>query len=119
MKAPDYQFPFRSDIDWDSIPDSEAQIIESLPHGSGIDYSWYIEVNTAGKVVAYNAYHGMDENGYYRRSIDFSIRWVPGHFRDFRFMLHGAQNDRYWVEYWDLYNYLPETILYSVEYATS
>lgn len=61
MKQPNSTYGYSHHTDWGSLPDSEAYIIANLPHGSGIDYNWEIEYNTAGKIVAYNAYHAMDE----------------------------------------------------------
>lgn len=94
------------------IPESEADLIDSLPHGSGINADWVIEYNTAGKVVAYNSYHVLDENGYYRIWVDFSIRWAPGEERDFRLMFHTDSSGRYWVDYTGLREYLEDTIAY-------
>ena len=36
-----------------------------LPHGSGIDYDWQIDIRSNGEIVCKNAYHRMDENGFY------------------------------------------------------
>jgi len=116
MKTPGYTFGYSQLIDWESIPDSEAAIIENLPHGSGIDASWDIQVNTAGKIVAYNSYHVMDEYGYYVGWADFSIRWTPGDAVNFRLMFHGA-NAQYLNWRYLLREYLEDTIAYSIQSA--
>ena len=36
-----------------------------LPHGSGIDYDWDVEIRDNGDIVCRNAFHRMDENGCY------------------------------------------------------
>lgn len=101
--------------DWESLPDWAKVIADKLPHGSGIDYDWTFETLKNGKVRFYNSYHGMNEGGMYVGSIEFSLTFAKD-VRDFRFMLHDASDgwERYWADYWDLRNYLPDTIYWSV-----
>jgi hypothetical protein len=42
----------------------EHLVLQNLPHGSGIDYDWEIEVKP-DRIVCDNAWHLMDEFGYY------------------------------------------------------
>jgi hypothetical protein len=46
--------------------------LETIPHGSGIDFTWQIS-NSATRLLLSNAYHCMDENGYYVSSVPFTI----------------------------------------------
>lgn len=49
-------------------------LVNVLPHGSGIDYDWTFDVESGDTVVAKNGWHYMNPNGYYLGCIDFSIR---------------------------------------------
>lgn len=43
-----------------------AEAVERvLPHGSGIDYDWQIDIRSNGDIACKNAYHRMDEYGMY------------------------------------------------------
>jgi len=53
-------------------PVSYRELVESLPHGSGIDSDWVVEVGR-DRVTFYNSYHGMDSNGYYDGWLDFRV----------------------------------------------
>jgi hypothetical protein len=44
-----------------------------LPHGSGIDCKWHVEVSPSGNVVCSNSFHLMDENGMYDGWQDFTV----------------------------------------------
>lgn len=56
---------FHVSIDGDKLKDC-------LPHGSGIDGDWTIEVSEDGlSAECYNSFHRMNENGYYCGWIDF------------------------------------------------
>ena len=52
------------------------KLAECLPHGSGIDGDWRIEVKRNGDITCHGEYHAMDENGSYCgwRNFRFSIR---------------------------------------------
>lgn len=47
------------------------KLAEILPHGSGIDGSWTIEVKSNGNVTVHGEYHAMDEYGGYAGWYDF------------------------------------------------
>ena len=49
-------------------------LINVIPHGSGIDYDWEFSVESGDTVLAKNGWHYMNQNGYYVGCIDFSIR---------------------------------------------
>jgi len=52
---------------------TEAELIEMLPHGSGIDCRW--ELNPIGDGVnCENSFHMMNENGYYCGYAGFTVR---------------------------------------------
>ena len=47
-------------------------LLEALPHGSGIDGKWDIEIEDK-KIVCINFYHVMNSDGYYTHYIDFRL----------------------------------------------
>jgi hypothetical protein len=53
----------------------EKYLLEKLPHGSGLDYTWRYDYqkSNANKIVLTMSYHAMNENGYYDRVIDFTL----------------------------------------------
>ena len=57
-----------------------------LPHGSGINYDWQIDIKNSKYVVCKNAYDRMDENGFYDGIFPFKVIFTPNgfsvHFRD-------------------------------------
>lgn len=52
---------------------TESELLEMLPHGSGIDCKWRFEP-IGGGVDCHNSFHLMDENGYYNGFADFTVR---------------------------------------------
>lgn len=58
-------------------------LLEILPHGSGIDSDWSIEISP-NFITLSNSYHCMNDSGY-THWIDFSIRLKP----DYSFTMHG------------------------------
>ena len=64
-------------------PCVDAQkLADCLPHGSGIDGDWNIDVNRHGDLVVYGEYHAMNEGGY--------CGWVS-----FRFRIGRATKNEY------------------------
>lgn len=57
----------------DNEIDRIVSILDSLPHGSGIDSSWTVTLNKSS-LLLHNSYHCMDDNGYYDGWLDFTIR---------------------------------------------
>lgn len=47
-------------------------LLESLPHGSGIDCDWSFDI-TNKAIYCYNSYHVMNDNGCYNGYIDFAV----------------------------------------------
>ncbi len=44
---------------------SEIELLKILPHGSGIDTTWYFETHKNGNVTAHCSFHLMNDAGYY------------------------------------------------------
>ena len=55
-------------------------ILEALPHGSGINGKWDINILDK-KIVCSNFYHVMNSNGYYTHYINFKIN-IYTNYRD-------------------------------------
>jgi len=99
---------------------TDEQIIDCLPHGSGIDRSWSITRQANGNIACYNSYHGMNEHGYYDGWQDFSIRIfpigtsndAPCHV-DFKIVFHGYRQRKQWV--WGLRDYLEDSIYHCLQ----
>ena len=69
---------------------TEKKLNEILPHGSGIDCDWvFNEQKNYWKCE--NAFHCMDENGFYVGYADFSIIIPKKKPLDFRLHFHGAR----------------------------
>src|SRR5688500_19730213 len=47
-------------------------IFDLLPHGSGINYQWYLDENEHEYILS-NGYQNMNEFGYYDFRLDFNI----------------------------------------------
>jgi hypothetical protein len=76
-------------------------------HGSGIDYDYYIEENEK-EIKLFNAFHCMNENGYYVTSQNFTVT-IPK--KDiFEFTVKCPDKNRYWWNKLDLQSYLAECI---------
>lgn len=56
-------------------------LLDILPHGSGIDYTWHIShaKHNPNRFYASNGFHAMNENGMYCHSYDFTltIDYIP------------------------------------------
>ena len=82
--------------------------LNELPHGSGIDCDWHIEIKK-DKIYLINSYHYMNEFGYYMGYIDFtaiySIKNDNMLYLD-KIIFHTNSTGRYWIEKIDLRDYL-------------
>lgn len=60
--------------------DEINKIIDSLPHGSGIDgkTEFNFEESKKHKLIINSGYHRMDENGFYDGWVDFKVIIQPG-----------------------------------------
>ena len=91
-------------------------IINSLPHGSGIDSKTEINLDKSmsDKIIIRSSYHCMDSDGYYTHWIDFTVTIEPSLQFDFNLDIIGKfgkdqdiKNYLYDTFYWDLkYNYV-------------
>lgn len=117
-----------------SEEDTIAHLIDSLPHGSGIDYDWQSSVLKNGNVVLSNSFHGMNDGGMYDGNQDFSVilfchqsdKLHPlcgpcaGQVQvlaragdvDFKIVNNGGQSRKSWA--YGLKDYLYETIGYAL-----
>ena len=73
--------------------------IENIPHGSGIDYLWRMTLKN-DKLTLTNAWHYMNDNGYYMCSIPFSITLNLTHNIEpcFSFKWHNYKVYKYYIQ---------------------
>ena len=88
------------------------QMIDSLPHGSGIDGKTEFNFNKSreNKLIIDSSYHCMDQNGYYDGWIDFSIIITPSLLFDINIVITG----KFRKKYESVKEYLEETFQYSL-----
>ena len=87
------------------------ELKKALPSGSGIDYDW--EIEERGKYVyATNAYHYMNEDGFYDGVLPFTIRLPKDDMRNFDLHFHVNGAGRYRVNKGGVREYLEDTIHY-------
>ena len=92
---------------WD---DTINSIINSLPHGSGIDSDiTLMDVSTGEKIVIESSYHCMNEGGYYDGWINFRLT-ITGSLM-FGFNLNITGN---FGKYQDVKDYLHEIFSYDL-----
>lgn len=91
----------------------EDYLLKVLPHGSGIDCKWQFDYQKNGKIRAVNAFHCMDENGYYCGYADFTLTVDLDSPQDFRLVFNGADSHRLNSKYM-LKGYLEETFHYAL-----
>ena len=72
---------------------SAAGLEEALPHGSGIDCDWRL-TDRPTYFKAENAYHCMNETGFYCGWADFSVVVPKSDPLDFRLHFHGGMAQR-------------------------
>ena len=96
--------------------DGLLDIVDALPHGSGIDCDWNGYV-TKHYVSFTNAFHCMDENGMYDGYADFTVKLplVDGCllWDEFTIEFNGRQSG-YLATKYDLREYLLDTIYYEL-----
>ena len=92
--------------------DITEQLLDILPHGSGINYDW--EITTKGnKLYVHNAWDYMDENGYYDDVFNFVVCYENGCFKYLHFENCSRTQYRK-IEYAGLRDYL-EYVFYELE----
>ena len=52
----------------------ESMLLDVLPHGSGIDYDWEFDWCENGTLYCANAYHRMDDYGFYCEIVPLRVR---------------------------------------------
>lgn len=97
---------------------NKKQLIDQLPHGSGIDLKWELEVNERW-IVCRNGYHCMSDNGFYDGWIDFTVklpRYVsPKEWKtEFVFQINGKDSHYNATKYYGTRDYLEETFNYAL-----
>jgi hypothetical protein len=104
---------------------TEEKLLELLPHGSGIDYKYEFTFHKNGNITIKNAFHAMNENGYYDGIMPFIIH-LYRHKQDIFNALKGPIarkgdidfsircNDKVRNSFYDLKNYLLETYYHAL-----
>jgi DNA-binding ferritin-like protein (Dps family) len=91
------------------------ELIDLLPHGSGINRKWTIQVLKNGKILASNYYEAMNECGMYCHTYDFTAKISyseqTGYYLE-KINFHGQKE--YSCCGYDLKSYLDELIYTSV-----
>ena len=82
-----------------------------LPHGSGIDYDWELE-ERGEYIYAKNAYHYMNEYGFYDGILPFTIRFRKDNLKIFSLHFHVNSAGRYRVNKGGVREYIKDTIYY-------
>ena len=92
----------------------ELALLDVLPHGSGIDCKWGIELDLhSGKIVCKNSFHNMNDNGSYSGYTDFQVIINANH-RDIFGRLDWTLKGRF-AKRFGLKDYLEDTIGYALE----
>lgn len=87
-----------------------------LPHGSGIDCDWSFDYQQNSKILASNAYHCMNENGFYCGYADFTVKIDLTKLLHFTLHFNGNSSAKLNTRYM-LRDYLEETICYALTNA--
>lgn len=95
----------------DIVPAELEELRKKLPHGSGIDYDWTLRENK-NFVYAENAYHYMNENGFYDGILPFTIRFPKDDMKNFSLHFHVNSAGRYRVNKGCVRDYIIDTICY-------
>jgi hypothetical protein len=77
--------------------DTMMKLLDELPHGSGIDGSWWIELEDCNeeRLVFGCWYHHMNENGMYDGGTDFVVTVRPSLSFGFNIKITGKFPKRY------------------------
>ena len=99
----------------DKQDDMEQILLNKLPHGSGIDCKWEFTWLVNGKLLAINAFHCMNDAGYYEGFADFTVKLnAPfGDQQDFNLSFSGDRAKRLNKKHM-LREYLEETLHYAL-----
>jgi len=82
----------KNNTEW--IEKHEATIkewIDTLPHGSGINFDYWIDMDNSGdnQIVFGNSWDYMNDNGYYDGVIDFKVKVTPSLSFGFNLLITG------------------------------
>jgi hypothetical protein len=90
-----------------TFDDLENFLLDTLPHGSGIDCEWVVVIEK-NRIVCKNSIHALNENGFYMGFIPFTVKLpiIDGIIQchGFKLTAHGWKNyltQRYWPLYKD------------------
>jgi hypothetical protein len=91
----------------------DYDIVDALPHGSGIDADWQVSV-TKRSIRLSNSFHAMDDNGFYDGWADFTVitpRFAMAqHWGDYFQLQFNGRDSAYLNQKHDLRSYLADTI---------
>lgn len=87
----------------------EEALLKVLPHGSGINNEWEFVWLKNGKVKAKNAFHCMNDVGYYDGYADFTVVIPPLEHTKFKLVFNGRQGQNKNRQYL-LRDYLEDTL---------
>lgn len=96
--------------------DNITSIIESLPHGSGIDCKWEIDTNDKW-IIAKNSFHCMNQDGYYVGYADFTVK-IPVEFPESFKLEFNGKTAQYRNRKFGLREYLEDTLYYAIKNRT-
>jgi hypothetical protein len=98
-----------NNTEWrDKHSETFKNLLDLLPHGSGIDSSWNVELENCGddKLVFFCGYHHMNENGMYDGWTEFTVTVTPSLMFGCRVKITGP----FPRKYAETRDYLQETI---------
>jgi hypothetical protein len=94
--------------DWQyNHENSLDRLLDKLPHGSGLDYTWHYDFNKShgNKIVLTMSFHAMDQNGFYDKVIDFTLSVTPDFISDIDLSITGN-----FGKYQDIKHYLHDIL---------
>ena len=82
------------------------QLVQMLPHGSGIDSGTKIDLDKshADKLVLYTAFHHMNNGGFYDGWTEHTVTVTPG-FRSLNLRISGRDRNQIKDYLYETYNY--------------
>lgn len=95
------------------MPLTQEQVLNFLPHGSGINCDWQMDENRKYFLFK-NSFHTMNENGMYDDYCDFTLKVSKENTRDFELTFQGTKS-HYLNRKYFLREYLEETFAYALE----
>ena len=74
----DMGFGYSQHVDWSQFTKKELDLLEKLPHGSGINGTWYAEKRPSNMIAVYNCFSAIDDVSQYCHDWEFSVIIDPG-----------------------------------------